>query len=77
MEFTEYFKHTRLRPDRARIKLEWIEYVINNFEHEEIQDDGRIRRWAFITEEEKFLRVILLKDGKTIHNAFFDRRYSR
>jgi hypothetical protein len=23
----------------------------------------------------KYLRVILLEDGKTIHNAFFDRRY--
>jgi len=22
-----------------------------------------------------FLRVVLLEDGKTVHNAFFDRRF--
>jgi len=41
-----------------------------------IQADGRIRRWAAIAEMDgKFLRVILLPDGETIHNAFFDRSF--
>ena len=41
---------------------------------ETIQQDGRIRRWAPIAEMDgKFLRVILLPDGETVHNAFFDR----
>jgi hypothetical protein len=40
---------------------------------ETIQQDGRIRRWAPIAEMDgKFLRVILLPDGETVHNAFFD-----
>ncbi|MCK8603951.1 hypothetical protein [Desulfoferrobacter suflitae] len=39
----------------------------------EIQSDGRIRKWGWIKEETKFLRVILLEDGETFHNAFFDR----
>jgi len=73
---TEYFRHTRQRPDRAGIKDEWIEQVIFQSEHEAIQSDGRIRRWARIPEfENRALRVILLEDGVTVHNAFFDRDY--
>ena len=41
----------------------------------EIQSDGRIRKWDWIKEEAKFLRVILLEDGETVHNAFFDRSF--
>jgi hypothetical protein len=44
-------------------------------EKEEIQSDGRIKKWGYIKDERKYLRVILLEDGKTVHNAFFDRRY--
>ncbi len=58
------------------IRLEWILRVIETAEHEEIQSDGRIRRWKRIEEaENKYLRVILLEDGKTVHNSFFDRSF--
>jgi len=43
---TEYFRHTRRRPDRSGIKEEWIEHVIDHPEQEVIPWDGRIRRWA-------------------------------
>ena len=43
----------------------------------EIQADGRIRKWSWVEEKRAFLRVILLEDGETVHNAFFDRRYPR
>ena len=67
----------RLRSDRADIKLEWIERVINQPLKEMIQADGRIRRWAQIPEMEgKYLRVILLSDAETVHNAFFDRSFT-
>jgi len=49
--------------------------VVENPEKEEVQPDGRIKKWGYIHEEGKYLRVILLPDGKTIHNAFFDRRF--
>jgi hypothetical protein len=75
MKFTEYFKFTRQRSDRADIRSEWIEHTFNNPDHEEIQADGRIRRWAYITSEGKYLRVIVLEDEETIHNAFFDRSF--
>ncbi|WP_372743348.1 hypothetical protein [Neptunomonas sp.] len=76
MKTTKYFDSIRTRPDRAMIKTQWIQFVIDNFEIETIQEDGRIRRWARIAEmENKYLRVILLEDGATVHNAFFDRGF--
>lgn len=73
---TAYFESMKTRPDRAFIRDEWIEQVIQRPSHEERQSDGRIRRWAQIPEaENRYLRVILLEDGQTVHNAFFDRRF--
>lgn len=75
IEFTQYFLHMRQRPDRARIKMDWIEETIDDPIYTEVQTDGRIRKWKKIEEENKFLRVILLPDGETVHNAFFDRSF--
>ena len=76
MKFTQYFMAMRQRPDRALIKLEWIEQAVEHPEKEILQQDGRIRRWARIKAmDERALRVILLSDGETIHNAFFDRNF--
>lgn len=76
MKTAQYFQYTRLRPDRAMILDEWIKRVIENPLREEVQSDGRIRRWARIEEmENRALRVILLEDGETVHNAFFDRNF--
>lgn len=77
MKTTQYFEYTRKRPDRARIKEDWIKSAIEQPEKTEIQSDGRIRKWANILEEGKFLRVVLLEDGETVHNAFFDRSYKK
>ncbi|MEK7297059.1 MAG: hypothetical protein AAB069_04075, partial [Planctomycetota bacterium] len=68
---------TRQRPDRAYIKDEWIDFTIKNPVQTQIQSDGRIRKWAKIKEERKYLRVILLEDRETIHNAFFDRDFKK
>ena len=75
MKFTQYFLETQLRDDRKNIKQEWIEFVFNNFVKQEIQADGRIKRWAFIEDVNKYLRIIILDDNETIHNAFFDRNF--
>lgn len=76
MKTTQYFQYTRQRPDRAVIQDDWIKRVIQDPLREEIQSDGRIRRWARIAEmENRVLRVILLEDGETVHNAFFDRNF--
>jgi hypothetical protein len=76
MKVTAYFTAIRVRSDRAVIRDDWIERVISMPVREQIQADGRIRRWAAISEmENRYLRVVLLSDGETVHNAFFDRRF--
>ncbi len=76
VKFTRYFQAIRQRPDRAVIQLEWIRRVLENPVKEVVQKDGRIRRWAPIPEMQgRHLRVILLPDGETVHNAFFDRSF--
>ena len=58
------------------IRLDWIQRVVEHPVKEIIQQDGRIRRWAPIQEMGgRHLRVILLPDGETVHNAFFDRSF--
>lgn len=77
MKFSEYFQQTRLRPDRSSIELEWIQRVVDYPAREAMQADGRIRRWGAIAEMDgRWLRVVLLPDGETVHNAFFDRRFT-
>lgn len=76
MKATEYFQAIRARPDRAIINDEWIQRAIDRPEKEYVQADGRIRRWARIEEMEgRYLRVVVLADGETVHNAFFDRGF--
>ncbi|ROO27012.1 membrane protein [Salinisphaera orenii MK-B5] len=77
MKTTRYFQATRTRPDRAVIRDEWIQHVIDKPEREVVQADGRVRRWAAIGDMDgRYLRVVLLDDGETVHNAFFDRGYT-
>ncbi|MCA1658465.1 MAG: hypothetical protein LC627_04105 [Verrucomicrobiaceae bacterium] len=76
MKFTRYFAAMSKRPNRAVIRPDWIARVVQHPLREEIQRDGRIRRWAAIAEMDgRYLRVILLPDGETVHNAFFDRSF--
>jgi hypothetical protein len=73
---TEYFRSIKDRQDRALIEDDWVQYVIDHPIREAVQLDGRIRRWARIEEANgRYLRVVLLEDGETVHNAFFDRRF--
>ena len=66
----------KLRSDRAAISDEWIKRVVASPVSRVVQPDGRIRLWGRISEmDNRFLRVILLQDGETVHNAFFDRRF--
>jgi hypothetical protein len=75
LKTTDYYKYMKDRPDRARIRDEWIEQAIRNPVAERTQADGRIQCWAFIDAEQRYLRVVLLADRETVHNAFCDRRF--
>jgi len=73
---TEYFRFRRKRPDRSWIRDEWIQRAIRQPVRRKTQSDGRIRLWAEVPEANgMYLRVILLADGETVHNAFFDRDF--
>jgi hypothetical protein len=49
--------------------------AVEHPDHSERQPDGRFRYWKFIPELNKYLRVVTLEDGQTIHNAFPDRNF--
>jgi hypothetical protein len=73
---TEYFRAVRTRPDRAIIRDEWIRWVIDQPVRVAVQADGRLRLRTEIAEAGgRVLRVVLLPDRVTVHNAFFDRSY--
>lgn len=83
MKFTGYFRRVRQRPDHSYIEFDriqrvfdWIQRVIDDPASEVVQADGRIRRWGQISEMDgRYLRVVLMPDGETIQNAFFDRSF--
>ncbi len=47
----------------------------------EIQPDGRMRIWGEVRlpgdAEARMLRVVMLEDGETLHNAFLDRGFRK
>jgi hypothetical protein len=76
MKTTAYFDVIRQRPDRRVIEDAWVQRAIDSPLREIVQVDGRIKRWVRVPEmDNRYLRVILLSDGETVHNAFFDRRF--
>ena len=78
MKTTRYFEEQVLRK-RPYIQPEWCPQVLAAPIRREVQTDGRMRFWGRIREAgeapPRFLRVVTLDDGETIHNAFFDRNF--
>jgi hypothetical protein len=76
MKTTRYFEAMRSRPDRKAILDVWIALAVSAPDRQAVQADGRIRRWRRIDEAGgRWLRVVVLADGETVHNAFFDRGF--
>lgn len=75
MKTTAYFRNEVMRK-RPYLTIEMCIEVVKKPYRKEIQSDGRIRYWAKIEEfGGRYLRVVTLEDGETIHNAFFDRGF--
>ena len=74
---THYFEEDIMGGRRSYLKREWCERVLRDPEHTETQANGRIRHWGYIEEIDKYLRVVTLEDGETVHNAMPDRNYTR
>ncbi|EIC20503.1 hypothetical protein [Thiorhodovibrio frisius] len=71
----DYFRDNVL-VKRPYIQREWCETAVCDPIRREVQaDDGRIRHWIWIDALDRYLRVVTLADGQTIHNAFPDRRF--
>ncbi|MBK5971300.1 MULTISPECIES: hypothetical protein [Thiorhodovibrio] len=75
LPITDYFRDNVL-VKRPYIQREWCEAAVRDPIRREVQaDDGRIRHWIWIDALDRYLRVVTLADGQTIHNAFPDRRF--
>ena len=75
MQTTDYFRN-EVMIKRPYIKTEWIALALAAPTKKEVQaDDGRIRHWVWIAELGRYLRVVTLEDGTTVHNVFPDRRF--
>ena len=64
-----------MREKRPYLKIEWCEWALREPDHKILQSDGRVRYYKYIAEDGKFIRVITLADGETLHNVFFDRNF--
>ena len=74
METTEYFER-EVRLKHPEVQDEWVERVLANPSHTELQDDGRIRYYGYIPELGHWIRVIV-EDG-VVHNRFVDGKKLR
>jgi hypothetical protein len=72
LKTTRYFRE-QVMTKRPHLKYHWIEAVLANPEACAAEENGRIRHWGHVAELGKYLRVITLADGETVHNAFPDR----
>jgi len=72
---TRYFAFNVLprRPDLDPIE---IRRIISQPEHRLVQRDGRIRLHGFSASLGCYIRVVLLSDGETVHNAFPDEGFA-
>ncbi|MBA4255515.1 MAG: hypothetical protein C0445_06535 [Polaromonas sp.] len=61
---------------RPYLREEWLVLALQSPYRREVQaEDGRIRHWVWIEELQRYLRVVTLEDGQTVHDAFPDRRF--
>jgi hypothetical protein len=50
--------------------------IIARPERRQVQRDGRIRLWGYAASVDAYLRIVLLPDAETVHNAFVDEDFS-
>jgi len=74
MKTTRYFDEQILKKELIW-HLKCALKIIENPIKEEIQEDGRKRYWGLVPELNKIIRVVVLEDGETLHNAFMDRSF--
>lgn len=77
MKTTRYFEEQVLRK-RPYLQRDWCSLPpVASV----TQPEGRLRRWVRVENappdgRTRYLRIVLLEDGETVHNAFFDRSFT-
>jgi len=78
MRATGYFVNDVLQ--RRLYLLELMKYIEQSIvEPDLVEPDqkGRTRRWVYVPEKDRYLRVVIEPDGETVHNAMWDRGFTR
>jgi hypothetical protein len=77
MQTTDYFAKKRALPEQQHIRDDWIISTYMTPELRLKQSDGRFSLYGKISEmNNQYLRIILLKDGKTVRDAFFVKSFN-
>ena len=74
MKFSEHFTKD-VHPKRPYLTIDLLEKILSKPIRVELQDDKRMKLWGFSSKYNKYIRIVLLEDGETIHTAFFDRNF--
>jgi hypothetical protein len=78
LKTTRYFDEQVLRK-RPYHDVAWIPSILAKPVRRATQPDGRVRFWGAVSDPRdgvrRYLRVVTLDDGETVHNAFFDRGF--
>lgn len=74
MKTSRHFEHDVL-VQRPYLSREMCEAIVDNPIHREHQENGRIKFWGFVEKLGKYVRVVVLEDGETLHTAFPDRNF--
>lgn len=77
MQTTEYFQKRRALPEQQQIQELWINNTYHAPEYWVIQEDGRVNLYRKISDmNHQYLKVVLLKDGKTVRDAYFVNNFN-
>ena len=80
MRTTRYFDE-QVRRKRGYLTIEMCAAVAAAPLRRVVQPDGRVRMWGEVRlpgeAQARILRVVMLEDGATLHNAFLDRSFVR
>jgi len=71
---TRYFAFD-VMPRRPELDVLEIRRIIERPEMRVIQKDKKIRLYGYSPSLESYLRIVLLSDGETVHNAFPDEGF--
>ncbi len=74
MKYSQHYIND-VRPKRPYLTDELLSDLIGHALVTEKQVNGWIKLWSYSSEFKKYVRVIMLEDGETVHTAFFDRNF--